>query len=312
MKRADLADLFAFAAVAETLSFRAAARRVGVTPSAISHTMRQLEKRLGVRLLHRTTRSVALTDQGRRLLEHVRPALAQIDGALQALDQERQQPSGRLRIHASGGGAAAVVAPVWNAFLRAYPAVHLELKVDDGPVDVVADGFDAAIAVKEQVPMDMVAIRVTGPMQAAVVGAPGYFELRGLPATPDDLALHDCIEYRWGEARFAWPFRRDGVLHRVAVRGPVSVNGGQLALRAAIDGLGIAYANEATVLPFVRSGALVRVLEDWAPSHEGYFLYYPGHRQVPSALRALIDTIRLGRRPKRVVTMAPPMMEAAD
>jgi DNA-binding transcriptional LysR family regulator len=231
---------------------------------------------------------------------------------LQALDYERQQPSGRLRIHATGGGAAAVVAPIWNAFLRTHPAVHLELKVDDGAVDVVADGFDAAIAIKEQVPMDMVAIRVTGPMQAAVVGAPGYFELRGLPVTPDDLALHDCIEYRWGDARFAWPFRRDGVLHRVAVRGPVSVNGGQLALRAAIDGLGIAYANEATVLPFVRSGALVRVLEDWAPSHDGYFLYYPGHRQVPSALRALIDTIRPGRRPRRAVTIAPPLAEAAD
>jgi DNA-binding transcriptional LysR family regulator len=296
MNRADLADLVAFVAVAETLSFRGAANRVGVTPSAISHAMRQLEQRLGMRLLHRTTRSVALTDQGRRLFEQIKPAMADINAALQALEQERLQPSGRLRLHASGGAAASVIAPVWNTFLRTYPEVHLELKVDDGPVDVVAGGFDAAIAIKDQVPADMVAARVTGPMRAAVVGAPDYFARHGKPSTPDELALHDCIEYRWGESRFSWPFRRDGSLVRVAVRGPVSVNSGHLAVRAAADGLGIAYSSDATAQPYVRAGRLVRVLEDWSPSHEGYYLYYPGHRQVPLALRALIDMIRHRRR----------------
>jgi DNA-binding transcriptional LysR family regulator len=312
MNRADLPDLVAFVAVAETLSFRGAARRVGVTPSAVSHAMRQLERRLGIRLLHRSTRSVALTDQGRRLLERVRPAIAEIDDALQVLEQERQQPSGRLRLHASGGAAASVIAPVWNTFLRTYPAIHLELKVDDGPVDIVAGGFDAAIAIREQVPTDMVAVRVTGPMRAAVVGAPDYLAQRGTPSTPDDLATHDCIEYRWGDDRFAWPFRRDGGLRRVAVRGPVSVNSGHLAVRAAIDGLGIAYTSEATAQPFLRSAKLVRVLEDWSPSHEGYFIYYPGHRQVPLALRALIEMIRLKRRSQRPPNNVVPFAAAAD
>jgi DNA-binding transcriptional LysR family regulator len=265
-----------------------------------------------VRLVHRTTRSVALTDQGHRLLERVRPAIGEIDRALQALEQERQQPVGRLRLHASGGAAAAVVAPVWNGFLRTYPDLHLELRVDDGPVDIVAGGFDAAIAIREQVPADMVAVRVTGPMRAAVVGAPDYFARRGTPATPDDLALHDCIEYRWGDSRFAWPFRRDGSLRRVSVRGPVSVNSGQLAVRAAADGLGIAYASEATAQPFVCSGRLIRVLEEWSPSHDGYFFYYPGHRQVPLAVRALIDMIRRNRRPRQPPTIGAPLAAAAD
>ena len=312
MNRADLADLLAFVAVAETLSFRGAARRVGVTPSAISHAMRQLEERLGVRLLHRTTRSVALTDHGRRLLERVRPAIAEVSGALEELEHERQQPFGRLRLHASGSGAVLVIAPVWNTFLRTHPDVHLELKVVDGPVDVVADGFDAAVAIREQVPADMVAVRVTGPMQAAVVGAPDYLARRGVPSTPDDLSLHDCIEYRWGDSRFAWPFRRDGALHRVAVRGPVSVNSAELAVRAAVDALGIAYTSEMAAQPFLHSGRLIRVLEDWSPSHGGYFIYYAGHRQVPLALRALIDLIRLGRRSQKAAALVESLAAAAD
>ncbi len=162
MHRGNLADLTAFVAVADELSFRAAAARVGVTPSAISHTMRQLEERLGVRLLHRTTRGVALTDPGRRLLERLRPAIAQITGALEDLDQERHRPFGRLRIHASVMAAASVIALVWDRFLTTYPDVHLELEVDDAPVDIVARGFDAAIGIRERAPADMIAVRVTG------------------------------------------------------------------------------------------------------------------------------------------------------
>jgi DNA-binding transcriptional LysR family regulator len=291
----QLNDLTAFVAVADELSFRAAAARVGVTPSAISHTMRQLEERLGVRLLHRTTRGVALTDPGRRLLERLRPAIAQITDALEDLDQDRHRPFGRLRIHASVMAAATVIAPVWDRFLTTYPDVHLELEVDDAPVDIVAKGFDAAIGVRERAPADMIAVRVTGPMKMAVVGAPTYFARQSAPRTPDDLALHSCVQYGWGDSMAAWVFQRNGKSRRISVQGPVTVNTAGLAVRAAVDGLGIAYATEAQAESFIRSGDLVRVLEDWSPSLEGYFLYYTGHRQVPTALRALIDMIRPGR-----------------
>jgi DNA-binding transcriptional LysR family regulator len=296
MQRGNLADLTAFVAVADALSFRAAAARVGVTPSALSHTMRQLEQRLGVRLLHRTTRSVALTDQGRRLLERLRPAMTEISGALEELDRDRRRPVGRLRIHASAGAAATAIAPVWDRFLAAHPDVHLELQVDDAPVDIVAKGFDAAIAIRERVAADMVAVRVTGPMKVVVVGAPGYFARLPPPRTPDDLIRHSCILYRWGDNTFQWPFQRNGDARRISVRGPVTVNGPGLAVRAAVDGLGIAYTIEPPAEPFLRSGALVRVLEEWLPPYEGYFLYYPGRRQVPLALRALIEMLRAARR----------------
>ena len=295
MQRGDFADLTAFVAVADELSFRAAAARVGVTPSALSHTMRQLEERLGVRLLNRTTRSVALTDPGRRLLERLRPAIAQITGALEELDRDRQRPFGRLRIHASVMAAAAVIAPMWDRFLTTYPDVHLDLQVDDAPVDIVAKGFDAAIGIRERAPVDMIAVRVTGPMKVAVVGAPAYFARRRAPCIPDDLALHSCVQYRWGDSVFAWLFQRDGKPRRLSVHGSVTVNSAQLAVRAAVDGLGIAYVLEALAERFVRSGQLVRVLEEWSPSYAGYFLYYPGRRQVPTALRALIDMIRASR-----------------
>jgi len=183
MHRGDLADLTAFAAVADERSFRAAATRVGVTASALSHTMRQLEERLGVRLLHRTTHSVALTDAGRRLLERLRPAIAEITGALEDLDRERRRPFGRLRIHASAGAAALAIAPVWDCFVATYPDVQLELEVDDAPVDIVTKGFDAAIGIRERASADMIAVRVTGPVKLAVVGAPVYFARRPIPCT---------------------------------------------------------------------------------------------------------------------------------
>ena len=207
MHRGDLADLTAFVAVADELSFRAAAARVGVTPSALSHAMRQLEDRLGVRLLHRTTRSVAL----------------------------------------------------WDRFLATYPDVHLELQVDDAPVDIVAKGFDAAIGIRERAAVDMVAVRVTGPMKVTVVGAPAYFARRPAPRTPDDLAQHSCIQYRWGDGVFVWPFQRNGQSRRISVRGPITVNSPGLAVRAAVDGLGIAYTIQPPAEPFIRSGQLVRV-----------------------------------------------------
>jgi DNA-binding transcriptional LysR family regulator len=299
MDRGDLANLTAFIAVADQRSFRAAASGLGVTPSALSHSMRQLEERLGVRLLHRTTRSVSVTDAGLRLLERLRPAIGQISDALEDLNQERQRPFGRLRVHASHMAAATVIAPVWGRFLSTYPEVHLELRVDEAPIDIVAKGFDAGIALRHRVAADMIAVRVTGPMKVAVIGAPAYFARWRRPRTPDDLARHSCVQYRPAVdgAVFDWPFKRNGKSRQVSVDGRVIVNDPHLAVRAAVDGLGIAITLEAFAEPFLRSGQLVRVLEDWSPAFEGLFLYYPGHRQVPAALRALIDMIRAGRGP---------------
>ncbi len=294
MDRGNLADLTAFVAVADHLSFRAAAAQLGVTPSALSHSMRQLEDRLGVRLLNRTTRSVSVTDAGFRLLERLRPAMSQISVALEDLNQERERPFGRLRLHTSYLGAAAVVAPVWGRFLSAYPDVQLEIHTGQVPMDDVANGFDAGIGPREWIAADMIAVRVMGPIKVAVIGAPQYFARQPPPDTPDDLVRHSCIQYRWANngAVFDWSLGQDGKSRRISVNGRVMVNNPDLALRAAVDGLGIAYAAEAHAEPFLRSGQLIRVLEDWSPTIEGLFLYYHGRRQVPAALRALIDMIR--------------------
>ena len=295
MRRGELADLTAFMTVADHLSFRAAAVRLGVTPSALSHSVRGLEERLGVRLLHRTTRSVAPTDAGRRLLERLRPAIDQIAGALDDLDGERAHPFGRLRIYTTHLAAAAVVAPVWARFLSAFQDVDLELVLDDAPTDIVARGFDAGIGPRDHAAADMVAVRVMAPMKVAVVGAPGYFARHPPPRAPDDLGRHACVQFRRGSdgAVVDWAFARGGRARRIAVAGRLTVNDPRLCVRAAVDGLGIAYTIEALAEPFLRSGQLVRVLEDWSPRLEGMFLYYPGHRQVPAPLRALIDLLRL-------------------
>jgi DNA-binding transcriptional LysR family regulator len=268
MDRADLANLTAFVAVADQRSFRGAASRLGITPSALSHSMRLLEERLGVRLLHRTTRSVSVTDAGLRLLERLRPAIDQISGALEDLNQERQRPVGRLRIYAVHLAAAAVIAPIWERFLSTYPEVHLELAVGEAPIDIVAKGFDAGIGPRDRAQADMIAVRVTGPMKLAVVAAPTYFTRRRPPRTPDDLARHICVEYRRaadGDV-LIWLFERNRKSRRISVDGRVMVNDINLAVRAAVDGLGIAYTTEALAQPFLRSGQLVRVLEDWSPS----------------------------------------------
>ena len=204
---------------------------------------------------------------------------------------------GRLRIYALPLAAAAVIAPIWERFLSTYPEVHLELAVSEAPIDLVAKGFDAGIGPRDRVPADMIAVRVIGPMKIAVVGAPTYFARWRPPRTPDDLARHSCVQFRRGGdgAALAWQFERNRKSSRISVDGRVMVNNVDMAVRAAVDGLGIAYTLEDLVEPFLRSGQLMRVLEDWSPSFEGLFLYYPGHRQVPATLRALIEMIRTAR-----------------
>src|SRR3981189_1671980 len=260
MDRGNLADLTAFVAVADRLSFRAAASQLGVTPSAVSHSMRQLEDRLGVRLLNRTTRSVSATDAGLRVLEQLRPAIHSIAGAIEDLKETRPRAMGRLRIYALPLAAAAVIAPIWERFLSTYPEVHLELAVSEAPVDLVAKGFDAGIGPRERAPADMIAVRVMAPMKVAIVGAPTYFARQRLPRTPDDLAQHTCIQHRLAAdgAVFVGPFERNRQSRRVSVNGRGMVNDAALAVRAAVAGLGLAYPIEALAEPFLRSGQLVR------------------------------------------------------
>jgi DNA-binding transcriptional LysR family regulator len=297
MQRGALPDLNTFLLVAEHLSFRAAAERLELTAPAVSHSIRQLEERLGVRLLNRTTRSVSLTHAGLRLLNQLRPAFDQISGALEELNEERLRPAGRLRIWVSPLAAAIVVMPIWRRYLSAYPEVQLEMWAEMEQVDIVASGFDAGIGPKRWVATDMIAARITEPIRIAVVGAPTYFAGRRPPGAPDELASHSCVQYRLGAKGplFKWPFERDGKTWQIDVAGQLTVNSPELAVRAALDGVGIAYVPEELAAPFLRAGQLMRVLEDWSAATESLFLFYHGHRQVPTALRAFIDMIRAGK-----------------
>ena len=301
MRRADLSDLTAFVAVAEHRSFRAAAAQLGVTPSALSHRLRQLEQRIGARLLNRTTRSVAPTDAGRTLLEQLRPAMDQIDQALNTAKTSQHKPSGRLALCVHPMVAEIVLTPIWRKFLFAYPEVQLEIVGHEPGVDIVAKGFDAGIAPRDFVALDMTMVRVTPPLRMAVVGAPQYFVRNSVPKSPADLARHNCIQMKKpGSAKtMQWVLsgksitRFTGDAHALPTSGNLVVEDVNLAMRAAIDGLGIAMTLETLAEFYINAGHLVRVLEEWSPSYDGFYLYYPGQRQVPAALRALIDMIKV-------------------
>jgi DNA-binding transcriptional LysR family regulator len=294
MQRTNLKELAVFAAVAESRSFRAAASHLGLTPSAVSHAMRQLEERLDLRLLNRTTRSVSLTDAGLRLFERVRPAIDQITGAVEDLAHERGRPMGRLRLYCAPLAAMAVVTPAWSRFLAAYPDVQLEVDVGQRAIDIVENGYDASLGQQGWGAADMISVRIVGPLKTAFVGSPAYFSRRRPPRRPEDMARHSCIRYSPGAGPYGpkWPFERNGERLEMPVTGPVTVNTPDLALRAALDGLGVAFTAETHAAPFLRSGQLIRVLPDWSPSVPGIFLHYPDHRQVPAALRAFIDLIQ--------------------
>jgi DNA-binding transcriptional LysR family regulator len=297
MQRSALPELNTFLLVAEHLSFRAAAERMELTAPAVSHSIRQLEERLGVRLLNRTTRSVMLTHAGVRLLERLRPAFDQISGALEDLNEERQRPTGRLRIWAAPLAATLAVTPIWQRYLSTYPEVQLEIWTELGPADIVASGFDAFIGPNRWATSNMIKVRLAGPIEVAVVAAPLYFAGRRPPRSPDDLVSHSGIQYRFGAKGpiTKWDFERNGKEHHIAVPGRVTVNTIELALRAALDGLGIARVPAELAAPFLRTGQLIRVLENWSTAVEGYFLFYHGRRQVPAALRAFIDMVRAAK-----------------
>jgi DNA-binding transcriptional LysR family regulator len=294
MARDDLNVLSAFLAVAEERSFTRAAKQLGVTASALSHSIRGLEERIGVRLLSRTTRSVAATDAGEQLLARLRPALGEISGALDQLAGLRDRPAGRVRLLVPRLAAAMVLAPKLALFTRDYPDVVLDVTTDDSPLDLVAGRYDAGIHLGEFIAKDMIAVRVSRDQRPAIVASPGYFEAHPKPKSPRDLPNHRCINIRMGSAGvYRWEFDKGKQSITVAVDGPLNSDDAELSIHAALAGVGLAYAFEERVASHLASGALVRVLEDWSPPFAGFFLYYPSRRQQPAALSALIETLRL-------------------
>jgi len=294
--RDELTVLAAFAVVATERSFTKAAVKLNVSRSAISHAIRTLEERMGLRLLARTTRTVAPTDAGERLLSQLGPALHDIQAALTAVGRLREKPAGVVRLIAPPIVLATLLSPKLAKFSRDHPDVMLDItSEDDTRLDLVAGRFDAGIHLGEFVQRDMVAVKVTGQQRAAIVAAPSYFDSHPKPKTPRDLTTHRCLRYRMGPHGpvYRWEFEKRGKPVTVAVSGPLVVNDAEFMFRAALDGVGLAYALEGYVAEDIARGTLVRVLEDWCPPFDGYFLYYPSRRHQPPALQALVDALRL-------------------
>lgn len=294
MKTDELSDLNVFLTVAEERSFTRAGKRLRVSPSAISHAMRNLEESIGVRLLSRTTRSVTTTEAGERLLARLRPALSEIREAVDQVSGFRDQPAGRVRLLVPRLAAMSVLAPKLGLFARDYPDILLDVTTDDSRMDIVAAGFDAGIHFGEYIEKDMIAVRVSEDHRPAIVGSPGYFKTHPRPKLPRDLLHHRCINFRHGSAGlYRWEFEKGKKSLAVSVNGPLIVDDLEIVTRAAIDGVGLAFMAEEHAAPHFAAGALVRVLEDWCQPFPGFFLYYPSRRQQSAALSALIKTLRL-------------------
>jgi DNA-binding transcriptional LysR family regulator len=287
-------ELAAFALVAKERSFTRAGAKMGVSPSALSQTIKALEARVGVRLLARTTRSVAPTEAGERLLETVAPRFEEIEQALSALSELREQPAGSIRITAGEHAALTVLQPGLARLLPQYPDINVEILVDYGMVDIVAEGFDAGVRLGEQVAKDMIALPIGPYMRMAVVGSPAYFQGRKPPRTPQDLTDHNCINMRLPThgGIFVWEFEKDGREIRVRVVGQLVFNTIRQRLDSALQGLGLAYMPEDIAAPSIASGELVRVLEDWCPPFTGYHLYYPSRRHASPAFSKLVEALR--------------------
>lgn len=294
MPRQNLNDLLAFRAVARERSFTRAAAQIGVSPSALSHTMRALEERLGVRLLTRTTRSVAPTSVGERLLGVIGPRFDEIEAEIAALSDVRDRPAGTIRITTGIDAAQAILWPALEKLLPNYPDIQVELSVDSGFVDIVAERFDAGVRLGETVAQDMVAVRIGPEIRMAAVGTPAYFAAHNPPRTPNDLGAHNCINLRFPTlgGLYAWEFEKRGRAIKVRVQGQLIVNEIELARQAALDSVGIAYLPEHYVQTFLDDRRLIRVLSEWSPPFPGYFLYYPSRRLQSAAFALLVEALR--------------------
>jgi DNA-binding transcriptional LysR family regulator len=287
-------DLVAFLAVARDRSFTEAAAKLGVSTSALSHTVRGLEERLGLRLLTRTTRSVAPTQAGERLLQSVGQRFDEIEAEIGALRELRDKPAGTIRISTAEHAANTVLAPALAKLLPKYPDINVEIIIDYGLIDIVAQRYDAGVRSGEQVAKDMIAVRIGPDMRWAVVATPAYFARNPPPKKPPELTQHNCINLRLATygGLYAWEFARGGREFNVRVEGQLTFNATSQRLNAALAGLGVAYVPEDLALPHIAAGRLKRVLEEWCPPYPGYRLYYPSRRQASSAFTALVDALR--------------------
>jgi DNA-binding transcriptional LysR family regulator len=291
--KSDLGELSTFAIVAEERSFTRAAARLGVSQSALSHSMRALERRLGLQLLARTTRSVAPTAAGAALLDELAPALERIERAVAVVRQQREKPAGRIRLIVPRTATQMVLLPKLAQFSRTFPEIVLEVTSSNDPVDLVAGEYDAGIQLGEFIQREMIAVRVTKEMRLAVVAAPEYFESHPIPRHPQDLKDHSCIGFRFSNALYRWEFEKGRKALTVSPQGPASFDDPDLVIQAVLRGVGIGTTIEETVTNLIADERLIQVLRDWCPSFPGYFLYYPSRRNQPAALAALIDALRL-------------------
>ncbi|WP_192243210.1 LysR family transcriptional regulator [Mesorhizobium silamurunense] len=297
MRGSEFTELKAFAAIVEEGSFVRAAARLRVSPPALSQSIRQLESRIGVRLLNRTTRSVSPTAAGETLFTRLGVAFGELDDAVAEVQTARVSPAGSLRINVPRVAAMRFIAPVLGDFQRAYPDVALTVIVDDLLTDIVEGRFDAGIRLGERLEKDMVAVKLSDDLQMAAVAAPAYLEGRAVPRHPQDLHEHRCINFQWpgGGNIYRWEFSRGKRSLEIAVKGSLTVNDTELMLKAALDGAGVAYMIDYQVQPWIEKGRLVRFLEAWSPGFPGFYLYHPSRRLVPPALRAFIDFLRSRR-----------------
>ena len=299
MKRDELNDLAAFVVVADEMSFTRAASKLGMSPSALSHAMKALEDRLGLQLLARTTRRVSTTEAGEQLLKTLRPAFEDINAELTALNGLRDKPAGTVRITTPRHAAIAVLWTVLPDFLSAHPDIHVEITIDEGLTDIIESRYDAGIRLGEKVAKDMIAVRVGPDLRTAVVGSPAYFADYPTPTTPQDLASHRCINYRFSTSGglYPWEFEEEGRSFQVRVDGNLVFNDGDLILAAALAGQGLAYLFEDQTINHIAEGRLIQVLAEWCPTSPGYYLYHPNRRQTPPALAALVDALRIKSAP---------------
>src|SRR6201984_2279496 len=289
----DLGELSAFAVVAEDRSFTRAAARLGISQSALSHSMRGLEKRLGLQLLARTTRSVSPTATGAALLQDLAPARERIERSLAEARKQRDSPAGRIRLIIPRTATYRVLLPKLARFARTYPEIVLEVTSSYDPVDLVAGEYDAGVQIGEFIQRDMIAVRVSKDLRLAVVGSPEYFKAHKIPRTPRDLKDYACIGFRFSSGIYRWEFEKGRKALTVNPQGPATFDDPDLVVQAVLNGVGIATTVEQPISEMIAKGRLVQVLRDWCPTFPGYFLYYPRRRNQPAALAALINTLRL-------------------
>ena len=294
MRATGTTDLRAFVAIAEQSSFSRAAEQLGLSPSSLSQIIRTLEERLGVRLLHRTTRSVALTEAGERLLRRVRPALDELDAALTDVGQFRDRPAGMVRVRCLRHAFRSYVQPILAPFHEAYPDIKLDILVDDTIADLVASGFDVGFTLGEVLEKDMVGVKLGGEMRQIAVASPAYIARSGQPETPKDLHAHKCLRWRWPgrTSPYNWEFFKDGAWFEVEVDGPLILSEQSMTIDAALDGMGIAFWVEDELRPLIEQGQLVPLLEDYSAQFPGFYICYPQQRQMAPALRVFIDFVK--------------------